>query len=804
MFFLLCGVPLSLYAYMGGFADPFRSDEYTIYNLFNVFSFSLSNLVEAAIVRPFAEVRLCFLNGLVHLFQIKVLGTNDLLQHTFLYSLHLLNSVLLYLFIRDLHGDDFIAFIGSLLFLTFYSHFDTVNWGMTSNVLLSPTFILLTLIAILRYLRTADIQYIAAAVTLSFIPILLYENNIIFPITSLLFFVLAHSYCRNEASSLASLKTYINKGEVKLFASGIFIIYALCLYIFLASQPSHEGLPGGGQTDTGKVTYSQILSKDNFYGATLTTSRFLLDPLILKNFGFPSDIFIADIVYLRPATFGMNLQSILALSCVIIILAFIRLRKGHLPLLFLFTAVLISNIFILSLVRQLTAPEGYVLNQSRYAYIPNLFLVIILSFLVKEKARNGYKHLLSASILVVVLLNCVHTHNHVATISEKLSELSNHIKTVKNFCSSLKEEKNPEIFVNFPVIQKNRTFNLGADIALDVYFPRVITKNVRAAQYIYDETEGIHSNPLHGKTPKNPDFTMEFVYMQSTPYIIQETALLGKKEGAWWLEMSPDGLMRFRTGPSGLADANPYCNPGIKVPFGRWHHIALQRQNGKFYILLDGEIMYLSDVTGHPLYVDKSSHYFMGDFYLSRARGAIFSSQLFVSIGRAKYDLEGRAMGERIHTSWLSPPWDVSGLREPAWVVIDLGVDNERVINSIKAMPRPGYPSHFWRRAELEGSKDGTLFTKISDVNQEDMPPDGEYMVWSFDNETRYRYYRLLIYSGHAEDGRFYSFSELELIDSNNEKMPTLNLKYTSSPHLKNRGPDRLADADAGTFWHVR
>ena len=78
-------------------------------------------------------------------------------------------------------------------------------------------------------------------------------------------------------------------------------------------------------------------------------------------------------------------------------------------------------------------------------------------------------------------------------------------------------------------------------------------------------------------------------------------------------------------------------------------------------------------------------------------------------------------------------------------VTIDLGADNERVVNGLELTTANDYPERDPASYELYGSSDGTTFTLISS-GQLAPPADRQtaYPNVAFVNVTAYRYYRLV------------------------------------------------------------
>jgi tetratricopeptide (TPR) repeat protein len=112
--------------------------------------------------------------------------------------------------------------------------------------------------------------------------------------------------------------------------------------------------------------------------------------------------------------------------------------------------------------------------------------------------------------------------------------------------------------------------------------------------------------------------------------------------------------------------------------------------------------------------------------------------------------------------------WHVSLERigEPAWIIIDFGEGNEKMVRSLTALPRTDKPRQFFRNAKLFGSNNGDVWEQISEIIQEEVPDSDTWKEWKINNDRAYRYCKLLIIDGH-EDGNnhhFYSMAELAVL----------------------------------------
>ncbi len=101
---------------------------------------------------------------------------------------------------------------------------------------------------------------------------------------------------------------------------------------------------------------------------------------------------------------------------------------------------------------------------------------------------------------------------------------------------------------------------------------------------------------------------------------------------------------------------------------------------------------------------------------------------------------------------------------QPAWVTVDFGEGNEKVVRSLAALPRGDIPHQFFRNARFCGSDDGNNWKPIVAITLKETPHRASWWKWEFENSRAYRYYKLLILDGH-ENGEFYSIAELAFFE---------------------------------------
>ncbi len=107
-------------------------------------------------------------------------------------------------------------------------------------------------------------------------------------------------------------------------------------------------------------------------------------------------------------------------------------------------------------------------------------------------------------------------------------------------------------------------------------------------------------------------------------------------------------------------------------------------------------------------------------------------------------------------------------LKQPTWLKIDFGGDQEKTIRSLAARPRPGHLDEFFHNANLFGSVDGKRWELIAPIVQPQLPASSRWIRWDFNNLRSYRYYKLNIYDGYSHTKpphKFVSMAELALFE---------------------------------------
>ncbi len=169
----------------------------------------------------------------------------------------------------------------------------------------------------------------------------------------------------------------------------------------------------------------------------------------------------------------------------------------------------------------------------------------------------------------------------------------------------------------------------------------------------------------------------------------------------------------------------------------------------------------------------QNSNIIAGKFHLisieSRARSAenlLFEEEVILT--SASHNMPGETV-DRLVDGDEKSFWHVSlnpFRGQPTWVIVDFGEGDGKTVRALSARPRNNFPQQFLRQAELLGSDDGKTWKVIAEIDQNGVPADNKWILWQFDNEQAFRYYKFLIVDGHM--GRkhlFYSMAELAMFE---------------------------------------
>ena len=647
------GIIGSLLAFSPVLTAPFRNDEWYIANFAHCAPFSVETIAQASSWELFGDPRFQPFSHLMLFLIHKVLGNAFILFHLLSWVSHILVGLLIYAIVRELQDDKLTAALCAVLFITGFSHFDTVSWTYHVYIIHQAICLLAGFWIVLRDPGQLRWWQTLAGGILVGLACYFYEAAVVIPVFILI---------------LALRSYYLLKKSDPESKSQNLVVFAVCITVlfggFVGLYLSQMGDQISGRVDTGL-----------FSAASVNTLKGLWGQGVVGNLGFPPQYAVEDLLYLQGSRWGIVPTSAIILF---LIALGIRLRSQGLDalrkikkdwyLIAIFLGCAASYYGIIAMGRF----NLYVVTQSRYFYLPDVFLVLVFSWplaiacsgsdevLVHGKGR--WRRVSAAlvrpqawavcAVWAVILLNAVHVFGMCRQIALILNPVKTSIENVKQFCQTHSTEN--RLYVDFvPRNVDDKLFG-GTHIALETCFGDrgVLTRHVWKAGYIYNASDGIVPNRAFGaqETHKR-DFTLEFDYVIWGDFI---TVIHSPQNTFCIRQVSPaenELLLRFTLFGEGRR-REIYMT--AKHPRHYVSHVVIQKQGGNIYAIEEGRVIAVKRVgEGEILWKDETL--FLGARVVFPPQYC-YLENFFACVGKTKYDLEGAHVGDIIPGSALRAP----------------------------------------------------------------------------------------------------------------------------------------------------
>ncbi len=641
---LAIGLIGSFVAFSPILTTPFRSDEWYIANFARNAPITLETIAQVSSWELFGDPRFQPFSHLLLYLIHKVLGNNFLLFHLLSWISHTVVGLLIYAIVRNLHSDRMTAALCAILFMTGFSHFDTVSW--TYHVyIIHQTICLLAgfWVALRDPSQLRRWQALIGGILVGF-ACYFYEAGLAIPV--LILVAMSFSDDKGRKSGLDS-----NAKSVVAFVVCLVVAYGAFLGFHLQRV--------GSQISARIDAASAIRAGHN-------TLSGLWNQGALGNLGFPPRLAIGDLFYLQ----GNEFSFLPILAILFFVAAFASsLRQGGRRfsgqirhrgyLLLIFLACSVSYYGIIAIGRF----NLYVVTQSRYFYLPDAFLVLAFSWPmamvgslgVERLSRNGSvawhrigRMIVSpqtwarCAVFIVISLNACHIFEACSKIAHIVSPVKDSIETVENF-SKISEGKK-RLYVDFVPRNVGEKLFGGTHVALETCFANsgILTRHVAEAECTFTKADGIISNPAFSR--QNVDstaFTIEFDYVMWSQLITVINSPENTLRIRQWSAEENEILLRL-TYRLGEDQQEFYVT--ARHPRHYVSHIVIQQQHNTLYILEEGQLIAVMRV-GDREVLWRDDMLFLGT-------RTVFPSQycylenFFACVGKAKYDLEGLDVGD--------------------------------------------------------------------------------------------------------------------------------------------------------------
>jgi len=633
------GLVGSLLAFWPVLTTPFRSDEWYIANFALHSRLSVETIAQASSWELFGD---------------PVFGDAFVLFHLLSWISHIVVGLLIYAIVRELHDDKMTASLCAVLFITGFSHFDAVSWTYHLYIIHQAICLLVGFWIVLRDpLKLRWWQALAGGMVVG-LACYFYEAAMVIPAMIMIVAFRSHYMLQKSDSGSKSRNLFI-------FALCAVVLYGGFLGLYL----SQMGAEVSGRVDPGL-----------FSVAALNTLKGLWWQGVVGNLGFAPRHTIGDLFYLQGSDLGIGpMFAIILFFTALTIglrsqgLQILRQMKSHCYLILILLACAVSYYGIIAMGRF----NLYVVTQSRYFYLPDVFLVLAFSWPMAaacsvqsetpgQNSKGGWRRFSTAlmrpqtwavcAVCIVIALNGYHVFRMCGEIARIVSPVKASIDNVKRFNEMSSVEK--QLYVDFvPRNLDDKLFG-GTHIALETCFGNagILTRHIGKAEYLYNESDGIVPNAAFGSQKANArDFTLEFDYMMWGDII---TVVNSPQNTFRIRRLSPaenELLLRLTY----VGEGSPQeIYVAAKHPRRYVSHVVVQKQGDHVYVVEEGRLIAVKPVgQGEVLWDD--------DMLFLGAR-VVFPPQycylenFFACVGKAKYDIEGMDVGDVIPGSALRAP----------------------------------------------------------------------------------------------------------------------------------------------------
>ena len=369
---------VTLLVYSPGFKAEFTNFDDNRYVTENPMVWSLSGENITNIFSTYYDGHYHPLTMLSMAIDYSIVGMKPWLFHAENIFFHLINTLLVFFFIRKLWGKFDVAVIASFLFGIHTFHVESVVWIAERKDVLFAFFFLLSLISYLEFLKKNSWKYL---------------------VLSLLLFVLS---CLSKGQAVALAPTILAIDYLKdrkLLSKNVILekipFFAIALFFGIIAMQAHETFPYLGKTEV--PLFDRIIYA--CYGFILYIGKLILPLNLSAYYPYPSGS-PGTVDYIFP---------ILAIAFVFII--FWQFRKNK-PLVFSML-FFFFNIVLLLKVFQVHLQTGKFVIADRYSYVSSIGFFFLVGYLYEKYTAKYHskKILLTAILSLWILVMSVMTFN---------------------------------------------------------------------------------------------------------------------------------------------------------------------------------------------------------------------------------------------------------------------------------------------------------------------------------------------------------------------------------------------------------
>ncbi len=451
-FFFLFVFLTAIYLY--SFFDPPRSDYWSLFFFFHHINVMPGEMKWLHILNydPLHQVNFYPLAHLIIYAEYIIFGSNHLYFHAIHFILYCVSLVLLYRLARVFCEDRLLILMFISVFTFLFSHFDVIIWSYHTNIILAFCLFLAGFLLYLNFLKTGGILNLVLA-TVSFLSAMLcYLTVVLWPLA-----IINLSYLNRPGG----IKVSRAKKRIS-YLSVIAAVYLLYIAFFFATRalktygfPLLIPLVDVFSVHKHVLAFFSVFFNILYNGILINIAPFLACPVkILENIELGGLLVfyepeIEKIVYIGGTFF-------LVVASAILVYLLRRRRYELIKALFFLSLLLFSELFILLRLRLIVNETEYALQQFRYQYIVNAFVILITllitsDFIGSSKRRRRVTY----SVLCIVLaVNIYFSVGGVSFVSSRLAPLKKMTYNIKQGIKNGSINSEHKIYIDDGITKK--------------------------------------------------------------------------------------------------------------------------------------------------------------------------------------------------------------------------------------------------------------------------------------------------------------------------------------------------------------
>ncbi len=441
------------FIYLPSFFAPLRSDYLPLLYFFHHLDALPGKIKWLHILNydPVNQVNFYPLTHVIIYLEYLVFGSCPFCYHLFHFGMYCVSLALIYKLARIFCPDRSLTIAFVTLFAFLFSHFDIIIWSYHIHIIISFCLLLTGFMLYLKFLKTGKTAILIWVIIAFLLPLFCYLPFVFWPLG-----IIILAWLKSPPDSVGLSKA--RKKASLLLVLGI--TYSLYIGVFFTTRTI-------GTYDGALVSLNKIFEPrqyfiaffsvffDTFYnGVLVNLMPFIAWPLkTCENIELGGWLNTQIPAIIRIIYIGGGLA---LLICLLVPVYFFRRKKYELSKasIFLFF-LLFSEFFVLSRLSLLVNDPQYVLQQFRYQYIINVFVMIIVLLIVHQALGNSKLRLqiFRCGLALVLIMNIYYSLRGAAYVNSELAPLKKIVYSIKSKIDSGMINSENKIYIDDKITQ---------------------------------------------------------------------------------------------------------------------------------------------------------------------------------------------------------------------------------------------------------------------------------------------------------------------------------------------------------------